>query len=62
MRAVEKLGIEWHTSDDGFVWRSKDMDETVARARHGWELAQAKIASSMRVLRNKAHPLYMAVE
>lgn len=45
VRAAEKLGIEWHTSGDSFTWRSKDMDETVARARHGWELAQEKIAS-----------------
>jgi cob(I)alamin adenosyltransferase len=45
IKAAEKLGIEWHASGDGFTWRSKDMDETVARARHGWQLAQEKIAS-----------------
>lgn len=45
IKAAEKLGIEWHASGDGFTWRSKDMDETIARARHGWELAQEKIAS-----------------
>lgn len=43
-RAAEKLGIEWHISGDGFTWRSKDVDETIARARHGWKLAQSKIA------------------
>ncbi len=45
VRAAEKLGIEWHISGDGFTWRSKDMDETMARARCGWELAQEKITS-----------------
>ena len=43
VRAAEKLGIEWHISGDGFTWRSKDVDETIARAQHGWELAQAKM-------------------
>ncbi|MDD2694994.1 MAG: cob(I)yrinic acid a,c-diamide adenosyltransferase [Anaerolineales bacterium] len=42
---ARKLGIEWHRVGDGFTWLSKDMDETVARARHGWALAQEKIAS-----------------
>lgn len=45
VRAAQKLGIEWHSSGDGFTWLSKDMDETIARVRHGWELAQKKIAS-----------------
>lgn len=43
--AAQKLGIEWHSTGDGFTWLSKDMDETIARARHGWELAQEKITS-----------------
>lgn len=42
---ARKLGIEWHKVGDGFTWLSKDMDETVARARQGWALAQEKIAS-----------------
>lgn len=44
VKAAKKLGIEWHISGDGFTWTSKDMDETAARARKGWELAQEKIA------------------
>ncbi|MFZ6026843.1 MAG: cob(I)yrinic acid a,c-diamide adenosyltransferase [Chloroflexota bacterium] len=44
-KAAEKLGIEWHASGDGFTWRSKDLDETIAYARHGWELAQEKISN-----------------
>jgi len=45
IKAARKLGIEWNATGDGFTWTSKDMDETVARALHGWELAQQKIAS-----------------
>lgn len=45
VRAAQKLGIEWHASGDGFTWLSKDMHETIARARQGWELAQEKITS-----------------
>jgi cob(I)alamin adenosyltransferase len=46
VKAAKKLGIEWHTTGDGFTWTSKDMDETTARARHGWEIAKEKIASN----------------
>jgi cob(I)alamin adenosyltransferase len=45
IKAAKKLGIEWHTTGDGFTWLSKDMDETTARALHGWETAKEKIAS-----------------
>ena len=45
VKAAKKLGIEWHTTGDGFTWTSKDMDETTARARNGWEIAKEKIAS-----------------
>lgn len=44
-KAARKLGIEWHKTGDGFTWLSKDMDETIARAQSGWQLAQEKIAS-----------------
>lgn len=46
VKAAKKLGIEWHTTGDGFTWTSKDMDETIARAKRGWELAKEKIASN----------------
>ena len=46
IKAAKKLGIEWHTTGDGFTWTSKDMDETRARALRGWELAKEKIASN----------------
>ncbi len=45
VRAAEKLKIEWHKSGGGFTWRSDEMDESTARTRHGWTLAQEKIAS-----------------
>jgi cob(I)alamin adenosyltransferase len=45
IKAAKKLGIEWHTTGDGFTWLSKDMDETAARALHGWEIAKEKISS-----------------
>lgn len=60
VRAAQKLGIEWHSSGDGFTWLSKDMDETIARARHGWELAQEKItggAYDLIVLDEFTYPL-----
>jgi cob(I)alamin adenosyltransferase len=46
IKAAKKLGIEWHATGDGFTWTSKDMDETTARALHGWEIAKEKIASN----------------
>ena len=45
IKAAKKLGIVWATTGDGFTWTSKDMDETMARALHGWEIARGKIAS-----------------
>ncbi len=45
VKAAQKMGIEWLTTGDGFTWLSKDMDDTTARAQHGWKLAQEKISS-----------------
>jgi cob(I)alamin adenosyltransferase len=45
VKAAAKLDIEWHKTGDGFTWLSKDMDETTAKALHGWAVAQEKIAS-----------------
>lgn len=42
--ASQRLGdIDWISSGDGFTWTSKDLDETAAKARHGWTLAQTRI-------------------
>lgn len=46
VKAARKLKIEWHSLGDGFTWTSKDMEETIAKARHAWVLAQEKIASN----------------
>jgi cob(I)alamin adenosyltransferase len=46
IKAAQKLGIDWFTTGDGFTWTSKDMDETVARAIAGWEVAKEKITSN----------------
>jgi cob(I)alamin adenosyltransferase len=61
IKAAKKLGIEWHTTGDGFTWTSKDMDETTARALHGWEVAKEKIASNqydLIVLDEFTYPLH----
>lgn len=61
VKAAKKMGIEWHKTGDGFTWLSKNMDETTARALHGWQLAQAKIASGdydLVVLDEFTYPLH----
>ena len=45
IKAAKKLGIDWFATGDGFTWTSKDMDETIARALHGWDVAKEKITS-----------------
>jgi cob(I)alamin adenosyltransferase len=45
IKAAKKLGIDWFAKSNGFTWTSKDMDETVARARDGWDVAKEKITS-----------------
>jgi cob(I)alamin adenosyltransferase len=44
IKAAERMGeIDWLSTGDGWTWTSQDMDETEARARHGWEIAKEKI-------------------
>ncbi len=46
IKAAQRMGdIDWISTGDGWTWTSKDMDETEARARHGWELAKQHISS-----------------
>lgn len=45
VRALKVLGLEPIKTGDGFTWTSKDLDETQARALHGWEIAQSVIKS-----------------
>jgi cob(I)alamin adenosyltransferase len=44
LRSAKRMGIELTPMGDGFTWTSRDMDETQARALHGWELAKQRIA------------------
>jgi cob(I)alamin adenosyltransferase len=43
VRAAERMGIELRPMGDGFTWTSRDLDETKAKALHGWAVAQEKI-------------------
>ena len=45
LKATERMGIKLTPMGDGFTWTSKDLDETRAKALHGWELAKPQIAS-----------------
>jgi cob(I)alamin adenosyltransferase len=45
LRTVRELGIELTPMGDGFTWTSRDLDETQAKALHGWEVAKQRIAS-----------------
>jgi cob(I)alamin adenosyltransferase len=62
IKASERMGnIDWISTGDGFTWTSQDMDETEAKARHGWQLAQARIASGrydLLILDEFTYPLH----
>jgi cob(I)alamin adenosyltransferase len=45
LRAMERMGITLTPMGDGFTWTSKDLDETQAKALHGWERAKELILS-----------------
>lgn len=46
IKAAERMGnIDWLSTGDGWTWTSKDGDETVARAQHGWQIAKERILS-----------------
>lgn len=44
-KVAERLGVEWVSAGDGFTWESGDLDESAARARHGWDLARDRLGS-----------------
>ncbi len=44
-KLADHLGIEWQVLGDGFTWESTDLDETAAKGRHAWSVAQEKLAS-----------------
>ena len=45
INAAERMGIELIPMGDGFTWTSRDLDETQAKALHGWEVAKQRINS-----------------
>ncbi len=43
LRALRELGVTLTPMGDGFTWTSRDLDETQAKALHGWEMAKQQI-------------------
>ncbi|MBE7553600.1 MAG: cob(I)yrinic acid a,c-diamide adenosyltransferase [Anaerolineales bacterium] len=62
IKAAEQMGsIDWISTGDGWTWTSHDMDETEARARHGWQIAQERIISgnyNLLILDEFTYPLH----
>lgn len=61
VKAAREMGIEWVTTGDGFTWLSRDIEETTALARHGWEIAKRKISEGgydMILLDEFTYPLH----
>lgn len=45
-RAAEQMGIAFGGTGDGFTWTSQNLDETQAKALHGWEIAKQVIRAN----------------
>jgi cob(I)alamin adenosyltransferase len=45
LRAFKRMNVTLTPVGDGFTWTSRDIDETQAKALHGWELAKEQILS-----------------
>lgn len=62
IKAAEQMGgIDWISTGDGWTWTSQDMDETEAKAKHGWQIAQERIASGnydLLILDEFTYPLH----
>ena len=62
IKAAEQMGsIDWISTGDGWTWTSHDMDETEARAKHGWQIAQERIVSGnydLLILDEFTYPLH----
>ena len=44
IKAASRMGdIDWLSTGDGWTWTSRDEDETISKARHGWEIAKERI-------------------
>jgi len=44
-KAAQRLGIEWHTLGDGFVFDPENDGQARKLARQGWEVAKVRAAS-----------------
>lgn len=62
IKAAEQMGgIDWISTGDGWTWTSQDMDETEAKARYGWQIAQERIVSGnydLLILDEFTYPLH----
>jgi cob(I)alamin adenosyltransferase len=62
IKAAARMGnIDWIATGDGWTWTSSDMDETVAKARHAWSIAQERIANGgydLLILDEFTYPLH----
>lgn len=62
IKAAARMGsIDWIATGDGWTWTSDDLDETVAKARHAWSVAQERIASGgydLLILDEFTYPLH----
>jgi cob(I)alamin adenosyltransferase len=45
IRAAKRMEISLTPMGDGFTWTSRDIEETQAKALHGWETAKQRIVS-----------------
>ena len=62
IKAATEMGdIDWISTGDGWTWTSSDMDETEARTRRGWQIAQQQIISGnydLLILDEFTYPLH----
>lgn len=62
IRAAERMGeIDWISTGDGWTWTSGDINETAARARHAWAVAQERIVDGgydLLILDEFTYPLH----
>jgi len=59
--ATRMGGIDWIATGDGWTWTSDDLEETTARARHAWSVAQERIVSGtydLLILDEFTYPLH----
>jgi cob(I)alamin adenosyltransferase len=46
-KVARQIGADWWAMGDGFTWDSKDMEESEAIARAGWDRAREAISSGV---------------